>query len=124
MSARITLTATAGPLIGRHFSYDAPILCTIGRSHDCVLQLPNNPADLSASRHHCEIVLDEPEAAVRDLGSTNGTYVNGAEVGGLPPGRLLHDGDRLRVGSSVFHVTVESVPDQWAVCSSKCETHR
>jgi pSer/pThr/pTyr-binding forkhead associated (FHA) protein len=124
MSARITLTATAGPLIGRHFDFDTPTVCTVGRSKDCLLRLPNTPTALTASRHHCEIIIDPPEVAVRDLGSTNGTYLNGAEVSRQPPGQLLHDGDRLRVGSSSFHVSFKDAPDRKAARSGSCETCR
>jgi eukaryotic-like serine/threonine-protein kinase len=124
MPARITLTATAGPLIGRHFDFDARTVCTVGRSQDCLLHLPSNPHDLTASRHHCEIVLDAPEVFVRDLGSTNGTYVNGSAVGRDWPGQPLHEGDNLRVGSNTFHVSFKDAPDRKAACASSCETCR
>lgn len=73
---------------------------TIGRdeSADIVLDDPG------VSRRHAEIRLshDGPhlEAYVRDLGSTNGTYLNGDQVGN----EQLHDGDRLTVGRSTLVV--------------------
>jgi pSer/pThr/pTyr-binding forkhead associated (FHA) protein len=64
---------------------------------------------------------------VRDLGSLNGTFVNGRTIGqrekGTPPweaapadleGVELHDGDRLIVGSSEFLVGVQRSPDEGA----------
>jgi pSer/pThr/pTyr-binding forkhead associated (FHA) protein len=61
--------------------------------------------------------VDPPFASVRDLGSRNGTFVNGMQIGhpwtwppavkGEPPHLDeydLHDGDELRVGDTVFLV--------------------
>jgi pSer/pThr/pTyr-binding forkhead associated (FHA) protein len=62
--------------------------------------------------------------AVRDLGSTNGTYLNGVAISRQPPGQLLHDGDSLRVGSSTFHVSFNDTPERKAVCCGSCETCR
>jgi len=58
----------------------------VGRSHRCEvpIQAPR------ASRRHCEIVAREGGHAVRDLGSTNGTTLNGAPFEGDRP---LADGD-------------------------------
>src|SRR4029079_13238719 len=65
------------PLIVRQF--------LIGREQDCHLR-PNS--DL-VSRHHCVFTIDDFTARLRDLGSTNGTYVNGERIQGqvvLKPG--------------------------------------
>ena len=118
MPARITLIATTGPLAGRQFRFEGRTVCTVGRSHDCLLQLPSKAGDLTASRRHCEIIVEPPEVTVRDLGSTNGTYLNGAAVGRQRPGQLLHDGDSLRVGNSIFRVTVEEM----ATCGTAMAT--
>src|SRR5205807_10427987 len=57
-------------------------------------------ADLGASRRHATIVADaHGEAWVSDLGSTNGTYMNGERLDGPTP-RRLRDGDRLRLGTA------------------------
>ena len=48
------------------------------------------------SRHHARIVLAEGKVTLEDLGSKNGTALNGASVGGTV---LLQDGDEIRVGS-------------------------
>jgi FHA domain/Protein of unknown function (DUF3662) len=64
----------------------------IGRSErsDVVL------ADPSVSRAHAVLELNGDEAVVRDLDSTNGTFVNGRRV----KAQVLHDGDELRFGNT------------------------
>jgi pSer/pThr/pTyr-binding forkhead associated (FHA) protein len=119
MSATVTLKIVEGPLRGAEFVYDAPALCTMGRSRDCSLQLPNNLLHGTVSRHHCLLEIDPPTVRVCDLSSLNGTFVNGELIGqrtardradlfGIPfaPDRPLEDGDELRVGENVFQVRV------------------
>ena len=53
------------------------------------------------SKQHAEIVLDGSRLCVRDLGSTNGTFVNERRVASLEP---LQEGDLLRMASEVFRV--------------------
>jgi len=48
------------------------------------------------SRKHAEVRLDETGASVVDLGSTNGTRVNGRRVSSAP----LHDGDHIGLGAT------------------------
>lgn len=69
----------------------------IGREHDCHLR-PNSE---SVSRHHCVITIDDFSVRVRDLGSSNGTYLNGTRIIGAQPAA---DGDRLTVGGLEFVV--------------------
>jgi len=49
---------------------------TIGRVEDNTFQI----AEPSVSSHHCEVLLQGNEVIVRDLNSTNGTYINGEKV--------------------------------------------
>lgn len=74
---------------------DLPV--TIGRGHEACLRL----LDPSVSRKHCEIDELEGRAVVRDLGSTNGTFVNGY---GIRSEELLMPEDTLRVGRTRFLV--------------------
>src|SRR5262249_12611551 len=87
MFDRVILTCTEGPLKGRKFVLENGAHCVVGRAKDCSIQVPD---DLSlVSRHHCLIDVDAPDVRVRDLGSLNGTYVNGETIGrryrGEPP---------------------------------------
>jgi pSer/pThr/pTyr-binding forkhead associated (FHA) protein len=69
----------------------------IGRGPDCDLRLPAT----EISRHHCIIRLMAGEASVIDLGSSNGTFVNGQRTRSQA---TLQSGDQLQVGEFVFHV--------------------
>lgn len=73
----------------------------VGRETDCQLR-PNS--DL-VSRHHCVFSTDDYGVRLRDLGSTNGTYVNGERINGQVP---LHDGDQVRIGKLTFQIAIRS----------------
>jgi hypothetical protein len=66
----------------------------IGRGTDADIRLP----DTGVSRKHVDIVLDGGVATAEDLGSTNGTLVNGRRISRQP----LADGDVIRIGHSVL----------------------
>jgi pSer/pThr/pTyr-binding forkhead associated (FHA) protein len=68
----------------------------IGRESDC--QLRRQSAFMS--RHHCVLLLDEYTLRIRDLGSKNGTFVNGRRIGGGEV--ILLDGDIVAVGEITF----------------------
>jgi len=51
------------------------------------------------SRVHCRFTLAENQLAVEDLGSTNGTFVNGQKI---TSAQVLTDGDRIKVGRVEF----------------------
>jgi hypothetical protein len=67
---------------------------TLGRNADCTVTL----ADPRASREHAEIRATADGFLVTDLGSMNGTLVNGVRV----KEHVLHDGDEVAVGSTVM----------------------
>ena len=67
----------------------------IGRGNDCDLRL----RDPNISRHHCMIRLRAAEVTLHDLGSINGTYVNGARV---ITQVVLRSGDEIRLGEYHF----------------------
>lgn len=62
----------------------------VGRDPNCELPLPT----LTISRRHCRIDCEGERYLLTDLGSTNGTLLNGAPVGRAE----LHAGDRIRIG--------------------------
>ena len=118
---RITLTITEGVLKGEDFVFHDSARLVLGRSPDCDIALPMDVLHRDISRHHCAFEIDPPAIRVRDLGSLNGTYVNGDKIGGRPhpqaggesdhePGvRELRDGDEVRVGDIAIHVSVHAL---------------
>ena len=98
---RVTLNVVAGPQTGRTFSFDQHDTFMIGRSEDAQFCLPH---DRFFSRHHCLIEIAPPQAFLRDLGSTNGTFVNGLRV----ETAHLKAGDRIQGGETVLEVAVAS----------------
>lgn len=71
----------------------------IGRGDDCQLR----PASEQVSRNHCAFSIDDYTVRLRDLGSTNGTYVNDERLHGEV---ILKQGDRVRVGSLHFEMQI------------------
>lgn len=76
----------------------------IGRGTEASVRLP----DTGVSRRHVDVQLSRGKASVVDLGSTNGTIVNGRRV----PHILLADGDVIRIGHSVLVYRQEPPPGQ------------
>lgn len=66
----------------------------IGRSPSCDIQVDEE----SASRGHCQLINTGDSIVLRDLESTNGTYINDSPV----EERALRDGDLLKIGRTVF----------------------
>lgn len=96
---RVTLHVVAGPQTGRDFTFDQHDTFMIGRSEDAQFCLPQ---DRFFSRHHCILEIAPPRCFLRDLGSTNGTFVNGIRV---DTAHLKH-GDRIQGGETVLEVEV------------------
>lgn len=66
----------------------------VGRARDCDIQI----RDAQASRHHCRLTFSGSAWVIDDLGSNNGTLVNGGPVGTAE----LKDGDRVQLGGTVL----------------------
>ena len=79
----VTLTVANGPLVGQAYAFREPAVYVVGRAAECYPRLPDAPPYKDISRHHCLLSVNLPELRLRDLGSTNGTFVNGARLG--PP---------------------------------------
>jgi eukaryotic-like serine/threonine-protein kinase len=97
---RVTLRVLAGPYHGQEFVFDHHDTFLIGRSENAHLYLPE---DRFFSRHHCLLEIAPPRCFLRDLGSTNGTYVNGQRV----QESFLKSGDRIQGGQTVLEVDVQ-----------------
>jgi predicted component of type VI protein secretion system len=71
----------------------------LGRAPECDYQIPNP----LVSRRHCYFFERDDEIVMRDLGSRNGTHINGESVVGEKP---VRDGDRIDIGYLPFKVHV------------------
>ena len=92
----VKLVLTGGKSAGREVPVTGPEFL-IGRSEECHLR----PQSSRVSRRHTMIVVREGYVAVRDLGSSNGTYVNDEKIEGE---KELKNGDQLKVGPLEFEV--------------------
>jgi pSer/pThr/pTyr-binding forkhead associated (FHA) protein len=79
---------------GRQFPLAGPV-STLGRSPNCDVFVP----DRRASRRHAEIRWDGETSTLHDLGSTNGTSLNGRRIAAP---QALRDGDEVAIASAVF----------------------
>ena len=86
----VNLIVANGKQMGKKISISSPKFL-IGRGEECNLR----PQSSLVSRKHCVILIEKDSAAIEDLGSTNGTLVNGEK---LAERRELKNGDRIKVG--------------------------
>jgi predicted component of type VI protein secretion system len=69
----------------------------IGRHDDCLIRIKSS----QVSRRHCELYEVADKLTLRDLGSSNGTFVNGKKVSGQ---QALKHGDEVTVGAVTLRV--------------------
>jgi serine/threonine-protein kinase len=101
---QVNLKVTAGPYKGRIFSFTQHDTFLIGRNPEAHLCLPE---DRYFSRNHCLLEMNPPHSHLRDLASTNGTFLNGRRV----QNAYLNNGDRIQCGETILvvEVTTESI---------------
>ncbi len=75
---------------------------TIGRVEDNTFQI----VDPSVSSHHCEVLLRGSEILIRDLNSTNGTFIGDARISESP----LKPGQTMRLGQIELKLEAEGAP--------------
>ncbi|MFP4053737.1 MAG: FHA domain-containing protein [Phycisphaerae bacterium] len=76
----------------------------VGRGEDADLRIPI----MSVSRHHTELRTEDSTLVAKDLGSSNGTYVNNKRVNE----QVLSAGDRLVIGPVVFTLQIDGKPSE------------
>jgi pSer/pThr/pTyr-binding forkhead associated (FHA) protein len=86
------LVVTSGPQAGQRFTVRADP-ASVGRSADADIRVES----YNVSRQHLRVSRQGAELLVQDLGSSNGTYVNGARLAGVG---VLKPGDTLRVADA------------------------
>lgn len=90
--AAAQLLIISGELRGQSLVLDKSRLI-IGRELDCGLRL----SDARCSRHHAALLCDDFAIRVRDLGSTNGTLVNGQKI---ETATVLNENDEITIGDT------------------------
>jgi hypothetical protein len=103
---QVKLRVIRGSSSGKEVTLKGPKFL-IGRAEDCQMRAKSD----AISRRHCAILLRTSRVTVRDLGSRNGTYVNGARIDGEHP---LADGDVLQVGPLEFMLVIQLPASQKA----------
>jgi pSer/pThr/pTyr-binding forkhead associated (FHA) protein len=94
---RFALRFISGKYQGGEFPLRMNREIIIGRSSDLDMVLVED----MVSRRHAKISSTEAEVYIQDMGSTNGTFVNGEKIAGRAQ---LHEGDRILVGTSIIKV--------------------
>ena len=111
------LLMTTGARAGTHFLLKEEIPARIGRGLECDVVL----SDPLSSRVHATVACESGEWWVRDVGSRNGTFVNGQKIDEA----RLTEGDLLKVGSSefTFHQSAEKPVDRARVDHTQTIVH-
>src|SRR6516162_5113025 len=96
----VKLVVIGGKRPGQEIAVSGPEFI-VGRAPECKLR-PNSDM---VSRRHCMISIEEGKATIRDLGSRNGTIVNGQKITGE---HELRTGDKVKVGPLEFEVLLST----------------
>jgi len=97
---RVILDVVQGPRRGQSFVFDRHDTFIVGRSRFVHCPMPE---DTALSRDHFLVEVNPPRCDLRDLGSTNGTFVNNLRVDRV----RLNPGDRVAAGQSLFLIRIE-----------------
>ena len=96
MAAKYQFIMRSGPTVGKTYPLDAQEI-TIGR--DAVNVIAINDAEVS--RRHARMELRGSAYVIQDLGSTNGTFINGTRISGM---QVLNPGDTVSFGEGIVLV--------------------
>jgi len=98
MNEKPVLVAREGQLVGQRWTIEGDEFL-IGRGSDCQIVLPER----QVSRHHVRITHESGRYTLHDLGSRNGTHLNGNQIEGST---ILQDGDEISIALCVKLVFV------------------
>lgn len=118
MAAIVRLTVLTGPHKGSRFCFRGTAPALLGRAADSDISFCGDNRDLCISRRHCRLTFEPPIVSIEDLGSANGTYINGHRCEPLASGdacdgshveqkpRAASDGDIMTVGGTSLQVSI------------------
>ena len=98
-SGQYVLKFISGKYAGGEFALTQNQELIIGRSSDLEMVLIED----MVSRHHAKITTTDADIYIEDLGSTNGTFVNGEKISSCK----LKEGDRILIGTSIIKLVFE-----------------
>lgn len=98
---RVIIEVAEGPHQGQTFAFEGHDTFLVGRSRRAHFRLPKE--DRYFSRVHFLVEVNPPSCRLMDMGSKNGTFVNGKRVSLVD----LRDGDKIEGGKTVLRVRVE-----------------
>jgi pSer/pThr/pTyr-binding forkhead associated (FHA) protein len=111
--AQFQLVMHTGPTPGKTFPLEGDVL-TIGREASNAVAIN----DAEVSRKHTQLVLQGGKYVITDLGSTNGTFVNGQRLTGqhvLQPGEIISLGEQI---SLLYEVVAQADPNATVISSA------
>ena len=111
----VILEAVSGPIAGRRIQVRGGKIVRIGRTGKSDYAIAE---DGYLSGLHFSVECDGTQCRIRDLGSANGTFVNGARV----TDQVVRESDSVVAGGSTFRVHVESQPDITGVVQPAAKT--
>lgn len=74
----------------------------VGRKQDCFIRIPLG----TVSRHHAQIIVNDNIAVLKDLGSSNATFLNNKRIAK----EELKPGDQITIGPVIFTVRINGMP--------------
>lgn len=125
MVTAFQLVIVSGPQTGATYRFPIPSSCVVGRASNCDVAVIGVPDALSVSRKQCRFDIRPTGVRLHDLGSRNGTFVNGDLIGkrfcdDLPShdwwmseGRQVADGDVVEFAGIALRVQVETADYEW-----------
>ena len=125
MTATLRLKVITGPHRGERFCFRGRSSCTLGRATECFVRLFGDERDTKISRCHCQLDVNNSFVQINDLGSLNGTYINGHRLPGPPLDvkdsptsndlagldSILGHGDVLTVGGMSMQLELVDCPE-------------
>jgi hypothetical protein len=111
MAGQFQFTMRSGPTIGKIFPLDAQEV-TIGRDAANIIAIN----DAEVSRRHARMESRGSAYVIQDLGSTNGTFINGTRISGM---QALNPGDTVAFGEGIVLVYEAVVDNNATILSAK-----